>query len=116
MTVYSRNWPAVLAEAAEATRAAGGLLRDSGAGLVAHFGSTTGVFEAPVADDMRRVVSIRRGRYEMHAEAGDGVAARLGAAAGEVAAKIARIDAGRAAKVAAGTPPNMWDELDDRWL
>lgn len=116
MTVYSRSWPAALLDAAATVRGGAGLLREVGAGLVAHFGSTAGVFEAPVADDMRRVVAIRRDRYAAHADAVDGVAIRLAAAADDVAAKIARIDAGRAQRIAAGTPPTMWPELDDRWL
>lgn len=116
MTIYARDWPARLIDAAGAVRAAAGALRDVGDGLAVHFGSTAGVFEGPVADDMRRAVEVRRSRLGAHAGAVDAVAAMVAAAGDEVAAKIARIDAGRADRVAAGTPPGTWPELDDRWL
>lgn len=116
MTVYSRAWPAALHEAAAAVRSAATILSESVAELVAHFASTAGVFEAPVADDMRRVVAVRRDRYRGHADAADSVAARLGAAADDIAAKIVHIDARRAARIASGTPPGLWPELDDRWI
>lgn len=116
MTEYSRGWPAALQDAAGSVRSAAASMRESVGALAGHFASTDGVFEAPVADDMRRVVGVRSDRYGAHADAADALAARLLVAADAVAAKIARIDAGRAAQVAAGTPPGLWAELDDRWL
>lgn len=116
MTVYARDWPARLTEAAASARAAAGALRESGDGLAAHFGTTAGVFEGPVADDLRRTIEVRRARLGEHGAAVERVAVQVAAAADEVAAKIARIDAGRAAAVASGTPPEAWPELDDRWL
>lgn len=116
MTVYARDWPARLADAAAGVRAGAAMFREVGDGLVAAFGSTAGVFEGPVADDLRRTADVRRARLSGHAGEAAAAAAAVGAAAEEVAAKIARIDAGRAERIAAGTPPGTWPELDDRWL